>query len=206
MSNVQLYFSPALESMGAEELGMFKQILTSCGPETAVPSIREIYHDLIANLGTFGSCMVATALFVAHLNKRAKETGAMDQDWCAMLVRDPEFGEDNPLGTHWLAFNKARPDLPAVDVTVADQEKEMLTLGSAAENEAVNDMFKDTLFLKRLQAGLDRFVDPKTDAPFLPGVMAKDLLQEVYGGLLAQAARPSMRLRVVPFAMLKKHL
>ncbi len=195
MSEVSISYNPAIQTIERADYDKMMRILEACGPDTAVRQIRGIYHDLIQNLGTFGSCAVATALFVAYRNQKGEH-------WVPMLVEDPEFPADCPLRTHWVAKNLDDDEAPAIDVTVADQEKVMLALGSEIEKKEVLEQLAQPDFLKRLQAGLDRFVD-MDGKPYLHNMTAEKLAS-IYQNLCTQAVRPSRHLRVAPFAVLVK--
>jgi len=118
-----------------------------------------------------------------------------------MLVADADFAEGEVLAVHWVAKDMDDPDASAVDITVADQEKITPALGSVAEVEAVRELASDDDTLRRLQVGLDRFVD-ENGFPMLK-MTAKDLMG-VYMNLLQQPMRPRHDLRVIPLAMFSK--
>ena len=193
MRAVQLNFKPAIDKIDPQDHRTMLRVLEACCKETANRQIRDIYESLIDNT-TFGCCVVATALFVAYRN-------SLGENWTPMLVADPDFPEDHVLSVHWVAKNLSDPAAPAVDITVADQEKITPALGSEAEIEAVQELLGDNDTLRRLQVGLDRFRDDE-GSPMLKLTGAQ--LMSVYTKLLTQPMRPRHNLSVIPLAMFTK--
>lgn len=193
MRAVQLHFKPALDTMDPQDHRNMLRVLHACCKDTANRQIQDIYDSLVDNT-TFGCCVVATALFVAYRNR-------LGENWTPMLVADQDFPEDHPLAVHWVAKDLNSPASPAVDITVADQEKMTPALGSEAETEAVTELFNDKDTLRRLQVGLDRFVDD--DGLPLLDMTASELMR-VYTNLTSQPARPRHELHVIPLAMYDK--
>jgi hypothetical protein len=184
----ELQGTPSLGVISREDYKAFLGVLNAMGPETAHPDIQPIYNDLIKTLPTFGSCVVATGLFIADRNRGG-------ENWWPVLVRDEEFQEEHPLAHHWVVTNGEI----YIDLTVADQEKELVAVGSEEEKKLVRSYETDDHSLERLQAGLSKFRDEKGRAL---GMTGQELYEMVYKPLLSQAVRPSRKIRVVPIAQL----
>jgi hypothetical protein len=179
----------AVEALSDIDMSTFEAALNACGPDTAHPAIKDIHASLVKNLGTFGSCVVATALFIAAMRQKGEK-------WVARLVKDPEFLEGHVLRNHWVAMK----DGIALDVTVGDSEKKLRTRGREAEMKEVNGQLKDGKLLERMDAGLRNFRDE--NGPLLKGVTAADLIRTVYQEVILSNPVKAQTVRVVPMATL----
>lgn len=180
-----------VDQISPEDFRTFLRILDAVGYDTADPGVREFYGERIETLATFGSCTVVVALFIAERNQKG-------ENWRPLLVRDSEFPEDHPLALHWVATNGKIN----VDLTVADQEKDLIAVGSDLEKILVNGhKAEGSSAPKKFQAGLDKYRDEK-GKPL--GLTVEELHDRTYAPLLLQAARPSHTVRVIPIAQFKK--
>ena len=191
MTAYTLNFGPAAGALNREDEELFHRVLNACSLATTHPAIREDYPYLVENLRTFGSCTVATALFI----QARKQKG---ENWFPLLVEDTEFPEDHVLRTHWVASNGH----DILDVTVGDKEKTVRALGTEAEKVEINKYLNSSDFLKRLEAGLRDYRD-EDGKPL--SVTASALLKSVYqDGVLSKPANLPRNVRVVPMAIFRR--
>ncbi len=187
MSAYVLNYRPAAGALNPEDEKLFDRVLNACGLTTTHPNIRENYPNLVENLRTFGSCTVATALFIAARKQRGEE-------WFPVLVEDAEFPSGHILRTHWVASNGR----DHIDITVGDKEKIVRALGSAAEKLEVKSYLNGGDLLQRLEAGLR---DYRGENGNQLDMTARDLFERVYrDGVFSRPESQPRPVRVVPIA------